>query len=344
MSGLQFVTSAKKWIDSRFSNVSLDAIGLIALADFSTISERTAIVGASSWLDPLILCPGLHRQQHAAELNRAEYPAVGALTTGYVFRVENEATVLFLQKIGITGHLTNVRVSKDSTPKSTGIWVKLSTSSLMAHFFYILPILLTASTLSTLVLYGDRWGTSVVLMLIWARICNSIVIHRRSRPGWKGKPEPGVRGDLLILLSQDRWVRMTGLVDDLKMVTSGEWLRSMDFVESSVVGFAAALVYVAAALAANASQAGKLLFALQLLVSGTCLAISNHLNASSSMHGCVLEKMGVPKKYERRQTLADELIEETGREDWAIRLGMIVPKTSTETSTKGELFKEQVTM
>jgi hypothetical protein len=57
-----------------------------------------------------------------------------------------------------------------------------------------------------------------------------------------GALEPGVNGDLLVLLSQDRWVRIRGLVDDLKAVTSASWLRETTAAESSATTFATLLV------------------------------------------------------------------------------------------------------
>lgn len=80
--------------------MSLDAAGIVALADIKTIALRTALTGTSAYLDTFVLCPGIHRQQSAPELNGGEYPACGAMTSGYVFRVENPATVLYLQKVG----------------------------------------------------------------------------------------------------------------------------------------------------------------------------------------------------------------------------------------------------
>ncbi|GJC84538.1 hypothetical protein ColLi_07376 [Colletotrichum liriopes] len=45
--------------------LSLSAAGLVALADLQTIANRTALTGTSSWLDALVLAPGLHYQQAA---------------------------------------------------------------------------------------------------------------------------------------------------------------------------------------------------------------------------------------------------------------------------------------
>jgi hypothetical protein len=102
------------WSSKCSSNVSLDAAGIVALADTKTIALRTALTGTSAFLDKFVLCPGIHRQQSAPELNRGEYPACGAMALGYVFRVENLATVLYLQKVGLTGQLTTLSVKGSS--------------------------------------------------------------------------------------------------------------------------------------------------------------------------------------------------------------------------------------
>ena len=67
------------WSSTPLPNISLDAAGLLALADLSTIAERTALTGNASLWDVLILCPGIHRQQTATELNRGEYAAITTL-------------------------------------------------------------------------------------------------------------------------------------------------------------------------------------------------------------------------------------------------------------------------
>lgn len=56
------------WTNTPFPNFSLSASGLIVLADLSTVAQRTALRGGSSWLDSLLLVPGLHYQQAADEL------------------------------------------------------------------------------------------------------------------------------------------------------------------------------------------------------------------------------------------------------------------------------------
>ena len=43
-----------------------------------------------------------------------------------------------------------------------------------------------------------------------------------------------MKGDLLVLLSQDRWVRIRGLVDDIKPIVSGAWLRDATTLEKTI--------------------------------------------------------------------------------------------------------------
>ena len=312
---------------------SLDATGLIALADLTTIAKHTALNGTSSFLDLLVLCPGIHRQQYATELNGGELPPTAALTSGYVFRVENQATVFYLQKMGIPGHLVTLRVEEVSKPGGRKLGLKeIGKAVSLSLLLYITPIPLTLTALVFVVLMEDWWALAVLLILILARALNAIVVRRRSVPGWKGVKEPGVKGDLLILLSQDRWIRLQGSVDALKAVTAGQWLRETTFWESSLTAIATLLIYITAAVTVNASQAGEITILALLLLSVGLVAMSNQLQDSSYMHGCKIQVDGEPKKYARRLDLANELIKYTGRDDWAIRLGMINQK-SDDTST-----------
>ncbi len=314
---------------------SLDATGLIALADLTTVAKHTALNGTSSFLDLLVLCPGIHRQQYATELNGGELPPTAALTSGYVFRVENQATVFYLQKMGVPGHLVTLKVEevamtegKKSNLKDTGKTISLS------FLLYITPVLLTLIALVFVILIEDWWALAVLLILILARTLNAIVVKQRSVPGWKGVKEPGVKGDLLILLSQDRWMRLQGPVDALKAVTAGQWLRDTTFWESSLTAVATLLIYINAAVTTNASQAGEITILALLLLSVGLVAMSNELQESLYMHGCKVQVEGEPKKYARRLDLAHELIDYTGRDDWAIRLGMINQKADDTNTVK----------
>jgi len=293
-------------------------------------------------LDVFVLCPGLHKQQDAPNLHGGEYPACAAMTTGYVFRVENPATVLFLQKIGRTGHLTTLEVTPPPISKAFSPQYKdlralfdIDGVTVLSAAAYALAVSLSITALVLVILIQDWWALAVISTLMFARFLNVIVVRRRAVIGWKGASEPGVQGDLLILLSQDRWVRMKGAVDDLKAVTSGQWLREPTFVESSLVASATLLVYLDAALAGNARLESKILLIVLLFCSVGLLGVANACTEVLKMHGRLIKVRGAPKSYARRLVLAQELKEETGRDDWAIKLGMLKPEERGSVKAEG---------
>lgn len=307
--------------------MSLDAAGLVALADLSTIQIRTVLTGSSSVLDALVICPGIHLQQTSTNLNGGEYPACGAMTSGYVFRVENPATVYYLQQMCRTGHLTTFSVSELKTSSWHEWFSTILFSSehtpIISALAYAAAVLWAIAVILLMGFSYDWWGLGLVLVLVACRLVNVAVIRRRSMPGWFGAPEPGKDGDLLVLLSQDRWARIRGKVDHLKAVTSGQWLRDQTLVESWATALVTLVVYLAAALVSNATQFGKILIMALFGGSAGLLAIANSATNRLMMHGYVVKQAGERKKYERRRMLADELIEETKRKDWAVRMGMI---------------------
>lgn len=305
------------------NGVSLDAAGLVALADLKSIVYRTALTGSASFLDVFFLAPGMHCQRDASEVSGGEHPAAGAMTTGYVFRIENQATVSYMQSVGKTGHLTTIHVSSPVSRTFGLLFFSLLRSDFFAGILYLTGIALTVVTIVLLSVIHDWWGLGVTCMLLLARLLNVIVIKLRTEGGWKGAPEPGVEGDLLILLSQDRWIRMRGMVDDIKFVTAGQWLREEETLESFVVSSATLLVYGAAALTGNASTVGSLMVAALLLISAAVLGLCNATTKNLRMFDRVVSVDGNPKKYERRLQMARELVMEKRREDWALSMGLI---------------------
>lgn len=286
-------------------------VGLLALADLNTVAQHTAFNGTSRWSDILLLCPGFHRQHKAPQLNDGEFPACAAMTTGYVFRIENPATVFYLQSVGETGKLTNISVSKAASQPQEG-----------AHLVYL------AAGSSSYALYflcslGDWWALSYLFALILVRFINTALIRAQARVDWHGQSEPGQLGDLFILLSYDRWVRIRGGVDDLKAVTSGRWLRRPTSFENLMSGCATLLAYAAPTLAANATVKGQVNIAILLLGNAAALATANFLTNSLRIKERVLQVHGPRKAYERRSILASELVAESGREDWAVAMGLI---------------------
>ncbi|RDH33560.1 hypothetical protein BDQ94DRAFT_170173 [Aspergillus welwitschiae] len=325
-------TASKKdlapMLHPKLPDFSLDLAGVVAIADLSTVSQRTVITGTAALLDCLILCPGLHLQQHASNLNKGEYPAAAAMTSGYVFRIENPATVHYLQKISKTAHLTTVEVINIDNHMSwagqaANVLFITANANIISVLTYTIAASLTIAVLVCLILMKDWWGLFVILIMILARALNVILIRLRSRLGWIGASETG-RSDLLVLLSQDRWVRIQGAIDDVKAVTAGQWLREMEAYESWVAAIATVLTYLDAALASNATQFGKLLLVLLLIVSAGLLAVANQFTTKLQMHGNVLEVRGKPHKYQRRLDMAEQLIaEHGGKRGWALRLGLI---------------------
>ena len=223
----------------------------------------------------------------------------------------------FLQRSGKTGHVTTIKVSKASCSK------QLCFPSLLVWTTYIM----TLFSLVFLVACQDYWAFSILLLLMLARLLNVFVVRGRTYRGslWKGQPEPDEKADLLVLSSQDRWFRIQGSVDDVKAVTSGQWTADPTFVESCTISLATLLVYISAALAANSSQLGNIVLFTLLLLSTGCLALANEQTKVLKMFGLEILVEGLPKSYKRRRDLADELIESTGRRDWAVSLGMVPP-------------------
>lgn len=276
-------------------------------------------------------------QQSSTDLNGGEYPACGALTTGFVFRIENPATVYYLQQMGETGMLTTLSVSE--IPETGRLLSTPWHNKPIATLAYGTAVLLAVVVIVFLAVYNDWWALGVVVMLVASRLCNVIVIRRRARQGWSGAPEPGKDGDLLVLLSQDRWVRIQGKVDHLKAVTSGQWLRDQGKYENWSTAIATLGVYLAAALVSNATQLGQGLILILLAGSVGLLALTNSATHTLKMHGYSLRLVMPRKKYDRRLDLANELIEETGRDDWAIRMGMVPGESGS-----GKVPVERVTM
>lgn len=307
-------------------SLSLDAAGLVAIAEITAVAQRTVLTGTSIYSDSLILCPGLHRQQSAPEINGGEFPAVAAMTSGYVFRVENPATVAFLQRHGKTGHLVTLEVLPCTSGKQSGFGLgRLKMKELAPHIFYWSSAILSPAVLGFFLYIREWWGVFCLLVLIFARLCNVFVIRRRTRDvGWKGASEPGKMGDLLILMSGDCWIRLQGAVDDLKAVTSGKWWRERTMAEDCLTALATVLVYINTALVSNIDTLGQLVLLVLFVVSAAMLFLSNIATPAMHMYGRTIQVKGQTKKYYRRRDMADELVQESGRKDWARRLGLIV--------------------
>ncbi|KAI5779649.1 hypothetical protein DFH27DRAFT_489139 [Peziza echinospora] len=310
-------------VNSNSINIKLEAGVLIALADLTTIShriaERTALTGSAEWLDILLLAPGIHLQQQAASMANAggETPRAAAINNGYIFSIENQAMVGYLQRVGVSGMLTNIHVqpvSRRGQHHDTGP---------ASRAFYLLAIAATLVGTAVLVAFREWWTVGSVAVLMLTRAANVHLIRQRAQVGFTGAKEPGVVGDILILLSQDRWVRLRGQVDDIKAVTAGQWLRDMDTAQSFTAGTASLLVYMTAAVSANSSIFGNLVLVGVLLVEVALLSLSNKLVRALLLHERVVTVERQRMQYTRRKDMAIELVVHSGRSDWALGLGLL---------------------
>lgn len=316
-------------LELKTPSIELDAAGLVALADITTIQEHVALTGNSSLLDLFILVPGLHLEQHAEKTiymhTMGENPACASLNSGYVFRVENVATVYYLQRVGRTGHLTSLAVTNyHKTPwrAAANVFFPDYSRNYISGAAYSAAACWGITVLILLVLSWDWWGVFVVGILILVRFINIVVMRRRRPYSWFGRSEPGVKGDLFILLSQDRFIRMSGYLDDLKAVVAGRWLRKETILERHITAFATVMVYVDAALVPNLQQFGKILILALMIGSAGLLALANTANETLNVDGRRVAVVG-KRKVTSRLSLVEELIKESQRDDWAVAMGMI---------------------
>ncbi|KAK3371946.1 hypothetical protein B0H63DRAFT_374927, partial [Podospora didyma] len=199
-----------QWTTEPIPGLSLSASGLLALADLSTIAQRTAITGGSSWLDSLILAPGLHYQQAADELARRS--GAGSAIVDAVeleadedkgsdgrppittFRINNAATALYLQRIARPGQTVTLDVGAIPIGK-TRFWLRRSNSGnhatvwaetdlpdlgWISQVLYLASPLLTIAALAFVVLFQDWWTLASLLAFMLSRLLNIWVIKQRA--------------------------------------------------------------------------------------------------------------------------------------------------------------------
>ncbi|KAK0488374.1 hypothetical protein EDD18DRAFT_1420251 [Armillaria luteobubalina] len=196
--------SRKSFISNR---VTLEAAGLVALADLFTVAMRTALTGAASYLDALVLAPELYQQQTADERT---------------LPLDTSKQLVPLASWSPPGYPQSCHSIVHYPQPIAPLQSFIAADNSVTLFYALCP----AWTITMFVLLGaieDWQGFGVLRMLVLATLIDVVVIERRSHMGWKGTHEIS-QGDLLILLSQDRWMRLQELADDLKAVTAGQWL------------------------------------------------------------------------------------------------------------------------
>ncbi|KAH8662148.1 hypothetical protein BX600DRAFT_465696 [Xylariales sp. PMI_506] len=303
---LKRAASFPEWTKTPIPGFSLSAGGLIALADLSTIAQRTAIAGGSSWLDSLLLAPGLHYQQAADAVSKesASYSAIEQRPGGFsAYNITNPATVRYLQKVGRYDELVTVDVGMIPQREyfSNGrrrhyhrgqrgaIW-RSEDSDLgwLSHILYLASPVLTITAMVFLILLQEWWGIALLTALMLSRVLNIWIIKQRSKPPKPEAPNPDVSHMLtqyLVDLGNGRSVCLRGMADDLQAITTSSWLRAKTHVDGYLEAAAKLIVYMVAAFSGNMSQVGGIIFMGLLLVSAGLLGLSNAHAKTFKMHG-----------------------------------------------------------
>jgi hypothetical protein len=266
---------------------------------------------------------GMHLPLTPSTLCDHEYPACAAMTTGFVFRIENSATVHFLQRIGKTGHLTTLNVSEYDNRDSM-------TKSLSVLLFLL--VFFSSMNYGIIPNFGYYANWSIGLLFL-SRFLSTISLRARMIPGkgeeWHGAKEPGVKGDLLVLMSEDRWVRIKGLVNDIKAVTSGAWLsrpKRYAMVFDALDWISRFMVWIAVVMLGPTPDTEKFWVVGGVFLGHGIVMLENARTRDLRLNGrrlYISNEEGAVKKYARRLDMAGELVKQSGRRDWAIKLGMI---------------------
>ncbi|GAW16399.1 hypothetical protein ANO14919_058250 [Xylariales sp. No.14919] len=303
------------WTQTPIPNVDISAAGLLALADLSTVAQRTRISGAS-WLDALLLAPGLHYQQ-AADAVLSELPSpfnavesVDGKTSTY--NIANTATLQYLERVGRAGQRIVVDVGRvrqrsylpygeeRRKRRSVGqrgvIWRDQEAGiGWISQVLYLASPVLTITAFVFMVLLREWWGVAALLGLMLSRILNIWIIKQRIN--WPGKPipvpstpapdpdNPDAPTEYVVDLGRGRVVLLRGLASDLQAITTTTWLRDQTHVEGYLEAAAKLTVYLVAAFSGNLSQIGSIIFLGLLLITAGLLGLSNAHAKAFSMHG-----------------------------------------------------------
>ncbi|KAM0432213.1 hypothetical protein ACHAPT_004749 [Fusarium lateritium] len=300
------------WTTTPIPSLVLSASGLLALADLRTISRRTALVGGASWVDALVLAPGLHYQQACEDLER-EAPvgliALPAEALGSVrYAVKNAVTASYLMALCSQGPegIVTLDVGLDMPWKVAKAfkkvfkrrriadeededddhddWDSLSDVDWLSHLLYLFSPFLTVSSLTFMILFEDWWGLSILLTLITSRTLNIWAIkHRTQSPGHT--PHDHRVTEYIVDLGGGHAVRLRGPDADLQALVTHAWLRAQSHIDGYLEAAAKLMVYLTAALGGNMTQAGSIVLVGLLLISAALLGLSNAHARGIRMHG-----------------------------------------------------------
>ncbi|KAI2466741.1 hypothetical protein F4781DRAFT_338170 [Annulohypoxylon bovei var. microspora] len=296
--------SFPNWSQYPIPHFELSASGLLALADLGTIANRTKIVGGSSWLDALLLAPGLHYQQAADALNgNAESYSAIELYEGRTstYNITNTATQQYLERVGLAGQKVTVDVGmmpernyyfggrRQGRGQRATIWRDQGADlGRLSHILYLASPVLTIAAFIFMILLQEWWGVASLLALMVSRLFNIWVIKNRSKPPETPPPDPDVSRlltEYLVDLGHGRSVCLRGIAEDLQAVTTTSWLRAKTHLDGYLEAAAKLIVYCVAAFSGNMTQVGSIIFMALLLITAGLLGLSNAHAKTFRMHG-----------------------------------------------------------
>ncbi|KAI1379768.1 hypothetical protein F4677DRAFT_294356 [Hypoxylon crocopeplum] len=324
------------WSQTPIPGVDISASGLLALADLGTIAQRTRIVGGSSWLDALLLAPGLHYQQAADALagDAESYNAVelieGRTST---YNITNTATRRYLERVGgVAGQRVTVDVgmmpersyhfgsggaNRRSSQRGT-IWRDQGADlGWVSHVLYLASPVLTIAAFVFMILLQEWWGVASLLALMLSRLLNIWVIKQRSKPPEAPPPNPDVSSILteyLVDMGRGRSVCLRGMAEDLQAITTTSWLRAKTHFDGYLEAAAKLTVYLVAAFSGNMTQVGSIIFMVLLLITAGLLGLSNAHAKTFRMHGRLATPTvdHLPHRHDRRGHGDDNDVESDG--------------------------------
>ncbi|KAH7013680.1 hypothetical protein EDB80DRAFT_379305 [Ilyonectria destructans] len=309
------------WKTTPIPNLTLSASGLLALADLRTIAHRTAITGGSSWLDSLVLAPGLHYQQACEYLDREApigliaLPAASAVpgvagASERRYGIKNVVTVNYLLSLcredkkrivtldvgsvegwEVTKRLRRVlrrrrKIADEEDEESHDF--SPPDMDWLSHFMYLTTPILTVASTTFMVLFEDWWGLSIILALILSRVLNIWAIKNRTEPPSTSPttvPPDHHITEYSIDLGGGNIVRLRGLDADLQALTTQAWLRAQSHLDGYFEAAAKLIVYIVAALSGNMTQAGAIVLVGLLVLSAALLGLSNAHARGFRVHG-----------------------------------------------------------
>ncbi|PBK70094.1 hypothetical protein ARMSODRAFT_956146 [Armillaria solidipes] len=282
--------------------IAVQAAGAMSLA---SVVIRPMV--AHSLFEAITFAADIYGHQLPSDTYTGEVSVPGATRIGDPFPscIDNPATLHFLQTIGRSGHIVDARVFPSplfdlNLSPYERYRQYLSAVGLHATMLYILCPTLTVIAAVFLGCIQDRWAFGVLITLVISRLINLVVARRRSIQNLSG--EPGGKNDLLIRLSQDRWIRLRGTEVDLRTVVARQELRTRSAMEAFAVCFGTVLALLAVALSPNISPVGCWVIVCLVFFSSISMALRNSLMSCLQTLGRVVRVVGQPTRHEERLT------------------------------------------